>query len=714
MIVVNDLAGNFGDAASLGPLYRHIEGRELSGFLDQMRTYVRGVNSGAIIPGSTVNPHWVVVLAGNEGIGNAQLEQLNQFATTTGWGSIIGLDVPLAGPSVQNSWPGGVRVTPDELGPGQLRERCEQIAQSETDQHPDFAICMPDGQRYATVATKDGVRFVIGMGPDNTPYPIRLGGDTNSALVTGATGKGKSVAINTMVGGLCTNYDPSQVAIMALDFKHGVGASDYVQGPGDPTFFPHVKMAATDANNDPEYGVVTLDFLLAESARRATAMKRAGVSNMEELRQRDPDAKWPHVVLIIDEFQILIGDPKVGPAAIERLITIGQQGRQVGISLVLATQTLEGIANMWTKMGALMKNVGIRVALGGGMLDQGKEAPKSLQRGNALVSTDGGVTNVGVTVPSALSEVMRRTKALVHRELPGHRQPHIFDGKDVPDLEMAEDFQRLRSLPPQSPTGRRRPTRVILAQEYSVSGGSASFDLQPNQPGGNLTVLTDRRRDAHRVLSTASRSIAAQTPPGTDEFVYVCLDPQSVDDVERMAEELMDAEHRVQIVTNAHDAATLLTETSKGLTSRDASTRQHIFVYGADLESHVMSQKADRTTPSGIEALGQLIKDGSERGVHIFSTWNSAKGVKTSMGGITADATRIGVVVSSANNQEMATLQSAIPTTGALKDPTREGRLKLYNARDPRGRGLRQVIPYAAPNEYETEDAGSDDVEGFW
>lgn len=726
VIVVGDLEGTFGEVDELGTsLHRHIRGKDLAPFLEELRTYVRGVNSGAIVPGTTTHPRWVLVLADEEGLGQQQIDLLNRYAATTDWGKIISIGTPLSGPNIQTAEPDGMRVRTTPLLEGQMSDRCSRIAKAEAGQHPDISMCYPPEDKFMKIKDTDdsGLTYYAGLGPDLKPFAVTLGGDTNSIMITGATGKGKTNTELAAIMALTARYDPSECSFILLDFKHGSGVRNLVQGIDndgnfDERFIPHVRLVGKDANSDPEFGIEVLNFVIKEIGRRTTAIKEVGADNMAELRRRDKTRPWPHLILQIDEFQELITHAGVGSVATDLLMQIGRLGRESGISMILSTQTVEGVQALFAKKEALLTNIAVRIAMGGGIIDGVKKAPKDLPRGIAKISLDGGVTAATVSIPDANPKVVRAHKAKVYGALPDARPPHIFDGKDTPEIESSPDYIKMRARSAADASTQRRK-KVLLAQEYSVAGGSASFVLEAGLPGNNLNVITSNSRDAHRVMAAASTSIAAQTKPGDAEFGLVCLDPRSRRHVEIVADGLRSQGHKVVVHTTPAEAAEYLSETSSKLKGRKASDGQQLlFVYGGDHSPDEMKEKRDPKTPNGSEALKDIITNGSVRGVHAFTTWSSSDALKRDSGGYSMTRDRMGVILSSEPNSGITDIAggSSMDVVSAFaKASARDGRLKMFDRNDPRARGIHQVITYASPDErIAAKEEQAADIDDIW
>lgn len=167
-------------------------------------------------------------------------------------------------------------------------------------------------------------------------------------LVAGATGQGKSVGLNAMIGSLLFKKHPNELKIVLVDPKK-VEFSIY--NPIANAFMAQVP----DVDEDPIITDVTkvvrtLKGLCTLMDHRYDLLKLAGVRNIKEynekfvnhrLRSVDENGNplheyMPYVVVIIDEFGDLI--MTAGKEVELPIARIAQLARAVGIHMIIATQ----------------------------------------------------------------------------------------------------------------------------------------------------------------------------------------------------------------------------------------------------------------------------------------------------------------------------------------------------------------------------------------
>ncbi|MBV9099960.1 MAG: DNA translocase FtsK 4TM domain-containing protein [Candidatus Dormibacteraeota bacterium] len=172
-------------------------------------------------------------------------------------------------------------------------------------------------------------RLSVALGADVSGHPV-VGDITRMPhlLIAGATGSGKSVCINAILGGFLLQATPAQLKLILIDPKR-VELSNF----GD---LPHLLVPVVV---EPEAAVASLRWAVKEMEERYKLFASHGARNIAVFNERASGlglAPLPYIVIVVDELADLM---MVAAGEIEDLICrIAQLARAVGIHLVVATQ----------------------------------------------------------------------------------------------------------------------------------------------------------------------------------------------------------------------------------------------------------------------------------------------------------------------------------------------------------------------------------------
>jgi S-DNA-T family DNA segregation ATPase FtsK/SpoIIIE len=182
------------------------------------------------------------------------------------------------------------------------------------------------------------------LGKDTAGNPLVL--DLASCphlMVAGATGSGKSVAINAMISSILMTRTPDQVQLLLVDPK-SVEFSEYAQ-------LPHLICPVL---SDMKKAASVLKWACKKMDERYSVLSSVGERDIrgynelgeeEIVRRLNPEGDailddvpfhMPHIVIIIDEFGELM---MVAAKEVESsVIRLSQKARAVGLHLICATQ----------------------------------------------------------------------------------------------------------------------------------------------------------------------------------------------------------------------------------------------------------------------------------------------------------------------------------------------------------------------------------------
>jgi len=232
---------------------------------------------------------------------------------------------------------------------------------------------------------------------------------TPHLLVAGATGTGKSVAINAIITSLLYKKHPAELKLVMVDPK-------MVEFAPYKPLIRHFLAAQPDT--DPQQVVITdcdkvintLNSLVVEMEERYKLLMDAGVRNLEEYNEKFINRRLnpqkvvpntsmhhqflPYIVIIIDEYGDFI--MQAGKQVETPIARITQKARAVGMHMILATQRPS--VNIVT--GVIKANIPTRIALrtqsvidSRTVLDA-KGAEQLIGRGDSLYAGNASVTRI--------------------------------------------------------------------------------------------------------------------------------------------------------------------------------------------------------------------------------------------------------------------------------------------------------------------------------
>ena len=165
--------------------------------------------------------------------------------------------------------------------------------------------------------------------------PVMMGKDTNGKtvildlakaphlLITGCTGSGKTVFMDSCIHSLMFRYTPCELKLVLVDCKV-VEFSKYND-------LPYLQFPVINSTNDT---LQALQWLNMEMDRRYKVLSEAGCRDIRTLNEQRP-CSLPYIVMIIDEFSdYMIEARSQMESQLARLCAIG---RAVGIHLIIST-----------------------------------------------------------------------------------------------------------------------------------------------------------------------------------------------------------------------------------------------------------------------------------------------------------------------------------------------------------------------------------------
>ena len=355
---------------------------------------------------------------------------------------------------------------------------------------------------------------------------------TPHLLVAGATGQGKSVAINAIITSLLYKKHPAELKFVMVDPK-------MVEFAPYKPLLRHYLAATPDTEDenivivDCDKVVNTLNSLVIEMENRYKLLMDAGVRNLEDYNEKFVSRRLnpeklvadslhhqflPYIVIIIDEYGDFI--MQAGKQVETPIARITQKARAVGLHMILATQRPS--VNIVT--GVIKANIPTRIALrtqsvvdSRTVLDT-KGADQLIGRGDMLYSGNGNITRL----QCAFVDTPEVDAIVEHIE----KQQHYFEPYQLPEYvpeggegeALAPGAVDLKRLDPMFADVARY---VVTKQEGSTSRLQRAFEIGYNRAG----KLSDQ-------LEAAGIVGPNKGPKGRDVLI------QSLDELDKKLEEL--------------------------------------------------------------------------------------------------------------------------------------------------------------------------------
>ena len=172
-------------------------------------------------------------------------------------------------------------------------------------------------------------------------------------LLGGTTGAGKSQLLRSLILSAALRYSPERLGLILVDFKGSAGLGPLAELPHTLSLLSDFDVAAVRR---------ALEFLRADVNRRELDLRNLGVNSYHDYLRLCASAgktpQYPEVVIVVDEFRMLVESM---PDAMTELMRIATIGRSLGIHLLLATQRPQGSISQDIRAN-IATNICLRVA----------------------------------------------------------------------------------------------------------------------------------------------------------------------------------------------------------------------------------------------------------------------------------------------------------------------------------------------------------------
>lgn len=191
--------------------------------------------------------------------------------------------------------------------------------------------------------TIENIRVPIGIAGVNSIQYLTFGvGSCHHALIAGIAGTGKSSLLHTIIMQCLKQYSPEELQIYLVDFKRGVEFKVYADYR-----IPHFKVIAVESER--EFGYNVLKTIDREQKVRADIFKNFnGASRIEKIGEfRKNGGKLPRILVIMDEFhELFTEDDEISKQSAVMMERIVRQGRAFGVHLILSSQSYANVKGL--------------------------------------------------------------------------------------------------------------------------------------------------------------------------------------------------------------------------------------------------------------------------------------------------------------------------------------------------------------------------------
>ena len=198
----------------------------------------------------------------------------------------------------------------------------------------------------------EAIRIPFAVDEYGKVHNFELGGKAPAhAMISGATGSGKSVLLHTIIESAIWHYHPDELEIWTIDYK-AVEFACYVSKRT-----PHITVIGQDNSEDFSYSLLKL--IQKEYERRKKLFLEAGVNSYGAYRQTG--RKLSRIMIVIDEFHNLTQAVQNAPEYKVVLENLLAEMRALAMSFVFCSQTVSAGLQGLTEKG--INQIGCRLCM---------------------------------------------------------------------------------------------------------------------------------------------------------------------------------------------------------------------------------------------------------------------------------------------------------------------------------------------------------------
>ena len=235
--------------------------------------------------------------------------------------------------ALENLYRAGCEQEQGALSEGQVHQSAHLFSSLQQQNRADDMAVESVLQRWSAQRYASDIRCYLGVSSGGS-LNIGLSEHGPHWLLGGTTGAGKSQLLRSLVLSAALRYPPERLGLILVDFKGSAGLGPLAQLLHALSVLSNFDVSAVER---------ALEFLRADIHRREVDLQALGVNSYRDYlascQAAGTTPRYPELLIVVDEFRMLIDSM---PDAMAELMRIATIGRSLGLHLVLATQRPQG------------------------------------------------------------------------------------------------------------------------------------------------------------------------------------------------------------------------------------------------------------------------------------------------------------------------------------------------------------------------------------
>lgn len=531
-----------------------------------------------------------------------------------------------------------------------------EVSKEEAVLFSDYKVPQSDWWRGRS-AKQIEIPFGVGTERQQIKLKITQESGQNSAVVIGIPGSGKSVFLHALICNAAINYSPDELNMYLIDFS-GVEFNTYALHN-----LPHARVIAPEAER--EFGLSILRELVEEGTRRMNLCREHNVSNIVELKAKDPDLYVPRLLVIIDEFQKIfeIDNDNISKEANSKIHTIIQEFRKFGINLILATQKLPSsyilpkdlIANR-VVFKSSPNDFSALIDMGGSYRVPHLHTGECIYNSESGSAYDNNYTKAFLVTKTDTDNLLEEMASYVkqRRYVPKHNML-VFRGNEQPDF-----VERKQSPAYAGQYEYPNDVPVYLGEHISVSDVDVHVTLR-KESGNNILIMGGEPHVAEKITYYAMLSATCAHTNNSASFINLNFLRQDNPLNEDIYSTFPNMPFDAPVISKKDEVLDILTKIKTIIEERrndEEIPQNHIYIgiYGFQfgrMFDVVFNDRGRESVSQCSEALDYILKNGPIVGVFTILQCDNLSNLKKTSNDISGFNYRVALQMSDADSQKI-------------------------------------------------------------